>query len=205
MSAYGTEKGKARRYLHRRQAQTGRQASSHRHKAARTKELRRCTIRGRDGRMRIEEDRWRGGIQRQPTFYVKVLEGQQRKYTGYTKDAEGRKGPMPRRDTGGKGRRERWRFLFKSDIKEPVANFFSSLHRSAPRRAPRNHTRPCSIHPHTRVPGRSSGVPGGSLGLGHRRMVNVVSRSAETGEATVVAKRVNVVGWHSGFWRIRGG
>lgn len=34
--------------------QTGRQP---RHKAARTKELRRCTIRARDGRMRIERDR----------------------------------------------------------------------------------------------------------------------------------------------------
>lgn len=156
---------------------SGRQAGRQpRHKAARTKELRRCTIRARDGRTRIEGDRGVGF--KDGRRFTKVLEGQQGKYTKVRR-TEGRKEEVLYRDAHGvRGwGRERGGVFCLSDIKEPVANFLPSLHRP-PLSCPRDHTRPCSIHPHTRVPGRSSGVPGGSLG--HRRMVNVGSRNAGT-------------------------
>lgn len=195
MSAYGTKKGK--RYLHR--CQTGRQAGRQpRHKAARTKELRRCTIRARDGRMRIEGDR---GIQRRPTFYEGAGGTAGKVYQG-TKDGrkEGRSYTATRHGVRG-WKRERWRFLFKRH-QRACRKFSPAPAPPAPLSCPRNHTRPCSIHPHTRVPDRSSRVPGGSLG--HRRMVNVGSRNAGTATA-ILAKRVNVVGWHDGFWRMREG
>lgn len=109
MSAYGTEKG--RRYLHRRQA--GKQAGSRITKHT-TKELRRCMIRGE----RWEEDRrrWRGRIQRQPTFCEgaggtagKVLRRSEGRKEGrkvvYRGAARGAREAI--RD------RERWRFPFK--------------------------------------------------------------------------------------------
>lgn len=99
---------------------SGRQAGRQpRHKAARTKELRRCTIRARDGRLRVKGDR-RAGFKDSRRF-TKVLEGQQGKYT-MVRRTEGRKeGPTPRRSaTWGRvgwrvrgWERERWRFLFK--------------------------------------------------------------------------------------------
>lgn len=68
---------------------SGRQAGRQpRHKAARTKELRRCTIRTRDGRMRIEGNRGVGF--KDGRRFTKVLEGQQGKYTKVRR-TEGRK------------------------------------------------------------------------------------------------------------------
>lgn len=97
MSAYGTKKG--RRYLHRRQA--GRQAGRQpRHKAARTKELRRCTIRARDGRMRIEEDRG-VGFKDSRHFTLRCWRDSRESIQGYEGRTEGRKeGPMPRLGMG---------------------------------------------------------------------------------------------------------
>lgn len=153
------------RYLHRRCRRRSRRQP--RHKAARTKELRRCTIRERDRRMRIADGR--AGFKDGRRF-TKVLEGQQGKYMGYEGRKEGRERSYAARAAGG-GKRHgqqdgRWRFLFKRH-QRACRKFSPVLVRPPGPRASRGHTRPRSpstrIHAYTpRVPGRSSGVPGGS-------------------------------------------
>lgn len=72
-----------------------------RHKATRTKELRRCTIRGRDDE---NEDRRReGGIQRRPTFYEGAGGTAGKVQLGYEGRKEGRK--VLRRNAAGGARK----------------------------------------------------------------------------------------------------
>lgn len=125
MSAYGTEKGK--RYLHRRRRPRRRAA---RHKTTRTKELRRCTIRAHDGRMKIGG--WLGGKEggrnSKTSDVLRRCCRDSRESTGYTKDR--RKEVLLRGgtagDAGGDTRGMGGGVFCLSDIKEPVANFLPS-------------------------------------------------------------------------------
>lgn len=110
--------------------------------------------------------------------FTKVLEGQQGKYTAYEGRKEGRKeGPTPRRgrgcaenDTDGVG--GSWRFLFKQH--QRACRKFSTVLAPYPAHLGSYETVfHLPAYACTRVPTRSSGVPGDSLG--HRRMANVVS------------------------------
>ncbi|CAL1683570.1 unnamed protein product [Lasius platythorax] len=96
--------------------QAGRQAGRQpRHKAARTKELRRCTIRARDGRMRIEEDRG-VGFKDSRHFTLRCWRDSRESIQGYEGRKEGRKVLCRGLAWGARvatRERERWRFLFK--------------------------------------------------------------------------------------------
>lgn len=129
-------------------------AGNARHKTTRTKELRRCTIRAHDGRMKI-----RGGRRNSKTS--DVLRRCWRDSVGKVQDTKDRRkeGPTTSRRSRGCGRRARGMgggVFCLSDIKEPVANFLpssipvSSLSRSLPAACPSR----CPSYPPEVIRGR---------------------------------------------------